>query len=333
MKKIIIGLLIIIVFIVLIAFAPRSGVEEKSVVTSEDHQSFQVLSQGGEILLDYSIQDWRFWLENNWERFLSELPKIGEEEMGPERFYQFDAVALSPDFQQVAFTTSAYAMLTDLSLINVIDLSSGEAGMVSESVFGQVQEIIWSPSGEYVAYVLNTARAAGDRLSVDNISTLSKEFVLTDQEIILGLRITGEHEQQGLNPNFRELNWTDDGERLYFITDALIEDQDLYWSINPDGTDLVLEEQTDKPVEEINGNLMINSPGLLEDTWHLSHEAPGSPGLLTRLEVDNIINCLGSEYFCQGLTDKDESLAGTRVAVKGLQKEGLFEVEQIELKD
>ena len=279
MKKTAIVLIVITILFLLVIFIPRPVAEEKSAVLSEDRQSFQVLKKDGQVVLNYSINDWRDWAEENWEIILSEPLAIGDEEITPDRFYSFNSVALAPDFSRIAFSLSAYAMLTDLSLINVINLTDGRVWMMPEGTFGQVGEMVWSPTGRHLAYSLHTARAMGDRLSVDNIANLTKEFVLTDQEIVLGLRTEGTSDWEELNPNFRELVWSEDGQRLYFLTDSLIQDKTAKWSIKFNGTDLVLEEQIDELTEEITGHLIINNPGLEEDVWYLSHEAPGSPGL------------------------------------------------------
>lgn len=333
MKKTAIVLIVITILFLLVIFIPRPGAEEKSAVLSEDRQSFQVLKKDGQVVLNYSINDWRDWAEENWEIILSEPLAIGDEEITPDRFYSFNSVALAPDFSRIAFSLSAYAMLTDLSLINVINLTDGRVWMMPEGTFGQVGEMVWSPTGRHLAYSLHTARAMGDRLSVDNIANLTKEFVLTDQEIVLGLRTEGTSDWEELNPNFRELVWSEDGQRLYFLTDSLIQDKTAKWSIKFNGTDLVLEEQIDELTEEITGHLIINNPGLEEDVWYLSHEAPGSPGLLTKLEGGDTIICSGPDYFCQGMADRNNDLNGARVEITGIEQDNLFLVQQIKLID
>jgi|GEM_PF-1613922 hypothetical protein len=329
MKKIITLVIVIIVaLLIFICFYPI--VQEKSVDLSPDRESFQVLDLEGQSLLNFSIEDWQDWAEANWNNSLSEPLMIGQEEITPDRFLAFDAVVLSPNFEEVAFSLSSYAMLTDLSLVNIIDLNSGQIRMSSKGTFGQIGEIQWDPSGRYLAYSLNTARAGGDALAVDETDRLTKKFRLGESEIVAGLQIEDQIDSGVLNPEFRNLSWAETGSRLHFTTNTLNIGQNAFWSIDPNGIDLVLEEIT--PVEswfEKTGVLIINNPGIPADSWHLSYEEAGAPGLLIEIQIDEETECLGNSDYCQRLIDRDEALAGQSVNLKGIIEGEYLKVTEI----
>lgn len=327
MKKIILVLIIIgLVFIFWGTSLLREERKELSVEIGEDLEGLEVIDSGGSIVFSYTIGEWRSWAEENWEKFLEEPIMIGDEEMTPDRFYYFNAAAVSPDFRKLAFATSAYAMATDVSLITVIDMDSLEKSMVSRDSFGQVNNFVWSPEGIHLAYVLDTARAAGDRLSVDNIEEMRKEFTLTDKDILQKLEeetVGG----QGLLPEFRDLSWSENGQKLFFVTNTGSSGQSASWSIAYNGSGLQLKEI--KAPEKITrtGNLMINSPGLEEGIWYLSYEEPGAPGLTIELQIGEA-ECFG-EDFCQKLQSEDEQLSGSRVKIEGWPEDDYFRVNQI----
>jgi len=80
------------------------------------------------------------------------------------------------------------------------------------------------------------------------------------------------------------------------------------------------------------GNLLINSPGLETETWYLSYEKPGSPGLTIELSFDEESKCyVNGETDCQ-LFLEGENLAGKRVILKGLTEEDGILVRSLEIK-
>ncbi len=90
------------------------------------------------------------------------------------------------------------------------------------------------------------------------------------------------------------------------------------------------ETREDDRLDNLTGNLMINNPGLDQGEWYLSHEAPGSPGLSVQLILDDDLECLGSEDFCNLFLEYSEDLAGERVKVKGERRGEYFDILWIE---
>lgn len=298
--------------------------EPDRVVLREDGTAFEILDVEGKTIFIYTIEEWRTWAEANWSRIFTVPIMIGDQEMEAGRFYRFDAVSLSPDRSKAAFSTSAYAMATDVSLVGLFHTEDGTVKMFDHDNFGQIGEFSWSPAGGHLAYVLDTARAAGDRLSVDNVRRFQKEFTLGHQDIFWALEASGHLEQDGLNPDFRDLSWSDREARLLFKTNAL-SDQVARWSITAEGKDLELLEIGPKDEETIiSGTLLINVPGRAEQTWHLSYEEPGMPGLIQELNFGETSKCLGSIDFCRKLEELNDEISGRPVSVSGIRhREGI----------
>ncbi len=218
----------------------------KSIVISEEDDRLQVVDEDDRVVFDYSITDWRNHVEGRWDNFLEEPIMVGETELKPQNFQRFVAASPLVEPTEMVFAVATYAMPTDFSLFFVIDIRSGELSFVGEPNKGVIGNIIWSPTGKHFAYFLNTDRAPGDYLTVDNAETLEKEFTLEDEDILLGLGVSDEEIGDGeieFAPEFRSLEWDEDGERLLFTTNSLEEGEDADWSINADGTDILLKTQ------------------------------------------------------------------------------------------
>ena len=115
-------------------------------------------------------------------------------------------------------------------------------------------------------------------------------------------------------PRFEELKWRE--ERVVFASHG---DR---WSVDLSGEDLKLEES------RVEGNLIINNPGIEENVWHLSYEEEGFPGMLLKLSITEETSC-ENEELCDMLLEKEESAIGRRVEVFGSKEGDLFIVKEI----
>jgi hypothetical protein len=75
------------------------------------------------------------------------------------------------------------------------------------------------------------------------------------------------------------------------------------------------------------GNLVINNPGLEEDTWYLIYENPGSPAKNIKLSFDNKSFCKNYNNSCLDL------VIGDRVSIKGIEDNGEVLVRELEVVD
>jgi len=220
----------------------------KDIVITEDDDALEVVDEDGNVVFDYSMSDWRTYTENRWEYLFDGTIEINETELGPRSFQRFVAASPLVDPTKMIFAVSTYGAPTDVSLFFVLDIRTEELELVGRENKGIIGNILWSPTGTHFAYFLNTERAPGDYLTVDNVETLEKEFVLEDRDILLALGVGEEEIGEGViefTPEFRNLAWEEEGERLMFVTDVLEEDEEASWSINADGTDILLKEEED----------------------------------------------------------------------------------------
>lgn len=203
-------------------------------------KEIKITNEKGEIVYSITINQLKDWLIENWSSF-EEPPTVGMRTVEPENFSFFDQTAsLSPNKKMLIFSVHDYAVLTTESFVITANLESKNLALVNEPVRGGIERFIWSPDSLHVAYVLNSARAQGDYLSVDSIEEMSKNFVL-DQDSLLNVLNTEESNSNEFLPNFRDLKWQD--EKLYFATNSPDEEeQKLQWSINKNGEELRLEE-------------------------------------------------------------------------------------------
>lgn len=75
------------------------------------------------------------------------------------------------------------------------------------------------------------------------------------------------------------------------------------------------------------GNLVINNPGLEENTWYLIYENPGSPAKNIKLSFDNKSFCKNQSNSCLDL------VIGDRVSIKGVEANGEVLVRELEVMD
>ncbi len=233
MKKILFPLLALALVGAFFLMTRDVEVSEKSFEYIDSGESIKIADEDGNLLFNYSIQEFRSWAKENWDDLFEERPSFGElREVDPELFYLFNKTAsFSPKFDKLAFSVSDYAAATDISFIGIIDIETREVDLIRDKNIGGVREIIWSPRQNYLAYILDTARAGGDFISIDEIDGMKKIVTLSEKDL--------NQEQDFLMPEFHELSWSDDEEKLFFKTDF---NEVKSWSFNLSDKIVQLEE-------------------------------------------------------------------------------------------
>jgi hypothetical protein len=212
---------------------------EKNVVISDEDNALHIVNKEGDVVLEYTIKNWRGQVREEWDDFFEEMPQIGGEELIPEKFNRFSAVSPFPDgIKSIIFAISTHGEKEDYSLFWVLDVGTREIRFFGEPNKGIVGNVAWSPEATHFAYYLNTQDTPGEYLTVDNVQLSSKEFTLSGDAIIS--LIDSEHEEV-FYPEFGNIRWSEDGERVLFSTKTLEEDVSAFWSIRFDGTDLTRE--------------------------------------------------------------------------------------------
>jgi len=244
MKKILIILILVIsavfVFVFFRAEEPAKHGPSEIIEYAAEGEIIRVLDQEKNVVFEYSIDEFRSWAKENWHDIFEEppmfSPDITETEVFPEDFRVFDrTAALSPDKEKLAFSVHRYYAASSLSFVGAVDLKTKEPALVAEANRGGLAGIFWSPAGNHLAYALDTARAQGDHLSVDSAARMEKEFILSGEDILATLE---DSDYADFMPNFRNLEWTEEGQKLKFTSDSPKERGMLNWIINPEGTDL-----------------------------------------------------------------------------------------------
>ncbi len=211
----------------------------KTIIISEGDDDLLVLDEKENVVFSYSISEWNRQAGEKWDEFFTEPIEIDEITIGPNAFTRFTAISPFPEStRRLGFAVSTYAAPTDVSLFWVIDIVTRELSLVGEENKGVVGNISWSPNRVHFAYYLNTERAAGEYLTVDNGVTFEKEFNLSGEDILEAME---EEEDEAFTPEFRSLKWSEEGEKLMFSTDTPEEDVSADWVINVDGTELTRE--------------------------------------------------------------------------------------------
>jgi|GEM_PF-1863974 len=254
MKKLFIIFILIIVavlaFILFRAEEPEKPEPSETIEYIAEGETIRVLDKEENVVFEYSIDEFKDWAKENWQDIFEEPPRfapnIPETEVFPEDFGFFDRTAsISPDKEKLAFSVHSYYAASYLSLVGIIDLKTEEPALTAEANRGGVVDIFWSPAGNHLAYALDTGRAQGDYLSVDNVTELEKEFTLSGEDI---LNVLQNSDYAEFMPHFRDLKWIDQGQRLKFTTDGP-EEEALAWSIKTQGTDL--KQETEKTTIEL----------------------------------------------------------------------------------
>lgn len=326
MNKFIIFLVLIILLAGGLYLLIGSGeASEKRLEYAGEREVIQVFDADDNLVLEYTIEEFNEWTEENWGIF-DEPPQVGGREVKPGNFGWFDrSAAMSPQYDKFVFSVSDYAAASYASFVGIMDAKSGELDMVREYSSGAISSIIWSPRGNHLAYILATGRAQGDYLVVDNVDNLEREFMLSGKDLLdfLGSK----EDTASFMPNFRGLNWIENGRRIEFTSNGPDEGL-INWVIDNNGKglrELLIKERVFSQM----GNLMINNPGMEEGKWYLSYEEPGSPGLSKQLKLDNLINCFGEEEICSSFLQKDNILTGSLVEVLGESENDTLDILEI----
>ncbi len=220
---------------------PIPEIAEKSFEYVGERQAIQVFDPEGSLILEYSIEEFNQWTKENWHIF-DEPPEVGMREVEPGNFGWFDkSASISPDFEKLAFSVHDYALASYASFIGVIDIETGEPGLVKDYARGSIDELIWSPQSSHIAYKLGTGRAQGDYLAVAGAENLREEFVLSEKDLLEALGYDRE-EFPSLMPEFRQLNWLAEGERLEFVANKP-DRGSIKWSIKNSGEGLQKAEE------------------------------------------------------------------------------------------
>lgn len=239
MKKIIFILILVVLFSVI--FFKNHSEERLTIEYLKKGEEIRVLNENEEVVMDYKIEEFRSWAKENWGNLFEIPPSFGDlREVDPDNFYVFEnSAAISPEFNFLAFSVSDYAALTDISFLGIIDLQNNEVDLIRDYNIGGVQSIAWAPNEQYLAYILDTARAGGDYLTLDNVSEKKKIFTLSAKDLV--------KEEQNMNddffPEFRKLKWEDSSQRIFFATNSdNNEKEEVLWSIDINGKNLRMEQ-------------------------------------------------------------------------------------------
>ena len=212
---------------------------EYEVSVTNDGETLAVTTGDGANVHRLTIDEFNQWSTQHWDSLFDKRPAFGElGEVDFDNFQAFDRTArIAPDGERVAFSVSEYRSLTTASFVGVFDISSGEIDLIAETQWGDVREMRWSPDGVYVAYLLDSARARGDGLSVDNMNTMRHERSLEGEDVVSALGIGGQNEGSSFTPRFRQLNWVD-ADSLTFTSDPPRQNEEtVRWRIDlPDAS-------------------------------------------------------------------------------------------------
>ncbi|MFP4022373.1 MAG: hypothetical protein ACLFTS_00810, partial [Candidatus Paceibacterota bacterium] len=185
----------------------------------EDTQrkDIKVLEENGEEVFSLNIDDLNQWTKENWDIF-EEPPMVAMREVEPDSFDLFDnSATVSPDQEKLAMSVHDYAAATTLSFIIIADLNSGDLDMIKEPTRGSIEEFLWSPDSKLAAYTLNTARAHGDMLSVDDTDSMEKVTTLEGDDLIEKIKDQeDEDDKKEFMPRFRDVKWEDN--EIHFKT-------------------------------------------------------------------------------------------------------------------
>lgn len=193
----------------------------------------------------YTIKQWQEWAKKNWSGLglkpinMGELGVIGDE---PEDFIHFISVSLSPDKSKIAFSVGTKEIaLSTFSMNGILNLETEEVNMIPNIIRGDVRILFWSPTGKHFAYTVDTSKSEGDILGVDDVLNRKNSFMLNGEKIG---SIVGETDTVHFIPQFRNLEWSSDGEKLYFKTNDKEGKGEIEWVINREGTGLkrIIEE-------------------------------------------------------------------------------------------
>lgn len=177
-------------------------------VTVEDGTLVRGFAQDGSPTFVLELHAWHAFAGTELERRLGEPVAIGETVLGPESFDRFGAAAVDRSGRRVAVTATAYALLTTASVVTLLDTRTGALDVVRPVAFGEVEGLVWSGGGRYVASALATARAEGDGLRVDDVAARARVVQLEGADVVEALAERPAGDPRDYLPRFRDLEWT-----------------------------------------------------------------------------------------------------------------------------
>ena len=197
----------------------------------------------------YTLEDWRAWAEEHLEASLGGPVRIADQAMPPDTFHGFGAAALAPDGERLFLAAGTYAVLTTASVVGVLDVRSLDFEAVGEPALGDVGEVAWSPDGRYVAYTLDSARAHGDGLRVDDMRALEVVRSVAGEDLLEAAAARGlavETDARAWLPEVEGLDWTGAAELTFTTADPVDEaaGATVRWRIDAHGAALRLEGAT-----------------------------------------------------------------------------------------
>ncbi len=208
----------------------------KKVAISDEDNAIVVLNDESNIVLRYSVDNWRGQARPLWRNLIAEGMSFDGEAVLPDSFTRFSAVSPFPDgVKTIIFATSTNAKEQDYSLFWLLNIGTKELSFFGDANKGVVGNIAWSPKETHYAYYLNTEKGSGEYLTVDNIIEKRKEFTISSEDILKQLT---EDDADYFNAEFRALQWDSRGERISFTTNTLEEEIFANWSIALNGTEL-----------------------------------------------------------------------------------------------
>ena len=221
----------------------------ESIDRDEGGGAVRGVASDGSTAFVYTLDDWRAWAVEQLGSSLGGPVRIGDQAMPPDTFHGFGAAVLAPDAERVFVAAGAYAMLTTASVVGVLDARSLDFEAVGEPALGDVGEVAWSPDGRYVAYTLDTARAHGDGLRVDDMRALAMVRSIAGEdllEVAAANGLTVETDARAWLPEIEGLDWSGAAELTFTTADPVDEaaEATLRWRIDADANALRLEGAT-----------------------------------------------------------------------------------------
>ncbi|MBA2668093.1 MAG: hypothetical protein H0U69_13775 [Trueperaceae bacterium] len=194
-----------------------------SIATADEGATLRGERDDDSTAFTVTIDAWRTWADEHLVEALGEAVRIGDQEMPPVTFDRFGVARLAPDGARVAFTATAYAVLTTVSLLMLLDLTDGSLEVVRQPMFGGVGAMVWSPGGRYVALVLDGARASGDALRIDDTRERRRERSVSTADV-LAAASAGHIDARQWLPGFRDPRWVDEHRLLITTNDPACSD-------------------------------------------------------------------------------------------------------------
>ena len=222
----------------------------ESIDRDEGGGAVRGVASDGSTAFVYTLDDWRAWAVEHLEASLGGPVRIADQAMPPDSFHGFGAAALAPDGERLFLAAGTYAVLTTASVVGVLDTESLGFEAVREPAHGDVGEVAWSPDGRYVAYTLDSARAHGDGLRVDDMRALEVVRSVAGVELLEVAAASGfavDTDARGWLPEIADLDWSGAAELTFTTADPVGEEEEeatVRWRIDADGDALRLVGST-----------------------------------------------------------------------------------------